>query len=170
MITIRKATTADIPTINALAQIVFPATYAQILSEEQLAYMMEWMYSPANLLKQMDEEGHIYYLAEKDGQAVGYVSIQPETENVFHLQKLYVLPEYQKDHIGTSLFRHAAEAMFRLNGGPCTMRLNVNRNNPALGFYRRMGMKIAFEGDFPIGNGYYMNDYIMELEILGITK
>ena len=42
---------------------------------------------------------------------------------------------------------------------------NVNRNNKAVGFYEHMGMKKSREGDFPIGNGYYMNDYIMQLKI-----
>jgi hypothetical protein len=42
---------------------------------------------------------------------------------------------------------------------------NVNRNNKALQFYEHMGMRKLREGDFPIGNGYYMNDYIMGLEI-----
>lgn len=43
--------------------------------------------------------------------------------------------------------------------------LNVNRNNRALHFYERMGMRKLREGDFPIGDGYYMNDYIMGLDI-----
>ena len=78
MFTIKKATTNDIQLINEMAQIVFPATYREILSKEQLDYMMDWMYSPKNLRKQMEEEGHIYYIAYKDGEAAGYVSIQPE--------------------------------------------------------------------------------------------
>ena len=45
------------------------------------------------------------------------------------------------------------------------MELNVNRNNKALQFYAHMGRRKLREGDFPIGNGYYMNDYIMGLEI-----
>ena len=48
---------------------------------------------------------------------------------------------------------------------PCMLELNVNRNNKALHFYEHMGMKKLREGDFPIGNGYYMNDYIMGKEI-----
>lgn len=48
---------------------------------------------------------------------------------------------------------------------PCLMELNVNRNNKALQFYEYMGMRKLREGDFPIGNGYYMNDYIMGLDI-----
>ena len=46
MFTIKKATTNDIQLINEMAQIVFPATYREILSKEQLDYMMDWMYSP----------------------------------------------------------------------------------------------------------------------------
>lgn len=45
------------------------------------------------------------------------------------------------------------------------MELNVNRNNKALQFYEYMGMRKLRKGDFPIGNGYYMNDYIMGLDI-----
>ena len=48
---------------------------------------------------------------------------------------------------------------------PCLMELIVNRNNKALQFYQHMGMRKLREGDFPIGNGYYMNDYIMGLDI-----
>ena len=86
MFTIQKATTNDIQLINEMAQIVFPATYQEILSKEQLDYMMDWMYSPKNLRKQIEEEGHIYYIAYKDGEAAGYVSIQPEGEHLFHLK------------------------------------------------------------------------------------
>jgi len=35
----------------------------------------------------------------------------------------------------------------------------------ALGFYERLGMRIADSGDFDIGDGYYMNDYIMSLAL-----
>ena len=49
--------------------------------------------------------------------------------------------------------------------GPCLMELNVNRNNKALQFYEHMGMRKLREGAFPDRNGYYMNDYIMGLEI-----
>ena len=93
MFEIRKATLADIPLINQLAWIVFPHTYKDILSPEQIDYMMEWMYSPTNLKKQMTEDGHIYYLAFRGDEPAGYLSIQPESEHLYHLQKIYVLPQ-----------------------------------------------------------------------------
>lgn len=165
MFTIKKATTNDIQLINEMAQIVFPATYREILSKEQLDYMMDWMYSPKNLRKQMEEEGHIYYIAYKDGEAAGYVSIQPEGEHLFHLQKIYVLPRFQGCRLGKALFEQAVKAIKEIHPGPCEMHLNVNRNNKALQSYQHLGMEKVAEGDFHIGYGYYMNDYIMGLKI-----
>ncbi len=165
MFTIRKATTEDIGLIHEMAREVFPATYKKILSPEQLDYMMDWMYSLENLRKQMEEEGHVYYIAFRETEAAGYVSVQREEKDVFHLQKIYVLPRFQGLGLGKFLFRKALEAVKALHPDPCEMRLNVNRHNRALQFYDHMGMTKWSEGDFPIGNGYYMNDYIMRLPI-----
>ena len=165
MFTIRKATTNDIALIHQMAWVVFPHTYHIILTPEQIDYMMEWMYSEKSLQKQMKEDGHIYYLAFKDGEPAGYLSIQPEGEHVFHLQKIYVLPSFQGMNLGKLLFEQAIKAIKELHPAPCQMRLNVNRQNKALTFYEKMGMTKVDEGDFPIGNGFYMNDYIMGLDI-----
>lgn len=176
--------------IHDMAQVVFRHTYREILSPEQMEYMMDWMYSPANLQKQLDE-GHVYYIAYRDGKPCGYVSVQPEGISddgrlLFHLQKIYVLPSEQGHGLGRALFDHAVahvrEAVLAREAahvqevaGGCTeecvegcgarIELNVNRNNPSIGFYHHLGLHILRQGDFHIGNGYYMNDYIMGLEV-----
>ncbi|MBQ3190870.1 MAG: GNAT family N-acetyltransferase [Bacteroides sp] len=165
MFSIRKATTNDIPLIHEMAWVVFPHTYKEILTPEQIDYMMEWMYSEDSLHKQMEKDGHIYYLAFKEDEPAGYLSIQPEGEHVFHLQKIYILPSFQGMKLGKQLFEQAIKAIKELHPAPCQMRLNVNRQNKALAFYERMGMVKVDEGDFPIGNGYYMNDFIMGMAI-----
>lgn len=165
MFTIRQATTNDCKLINKLATVVFPATYQEIISPEQMDFMMNWMYSPENLHKQMEEEGHIYFIAYEECEPCGYLSIQQQGEDVFHLQKIYVLPYFQGAHLGSRLFDYAVAYIKGIHPAPCLMELNVNRNNKALCFYERKGMKKLREGDFAIGNGYYMNDYIMGLEI-----
>ena len=71
MFEIRKATLEDIALINELAWIVFPHTYKELLSPGQIEFMMDWMYSPTNLHKQMTEDGHIYYLAFQDDEPAG---------------------------------------------------------------------------------------------------
>lgn len=165
MLTIRPAERAELSLVHALAWQIFPATYRSILTPEQRDYMMEWMYSPESLERQV-AEGHRYYLACLDGEPVGYLSIQQESPDLFHLQKIYLLPACQGKGFGRQLFTHAVEEVRRLHpSAPCVMELNVNRQNPALHFYERMGMTRDREGDFPIGNGYYMNDYIMRLVV-----
>lgn len=166
MLTIRKANINDCTLLHTLASLAFPATYQEILSSEQLDYMMEWMYAPANLRKQMEEEGHVYFIAYLNDEACGYLSVQQQEEAVFHLQKIYVLPLFQGKHIGGYLFEQAIAYIKEIHPMPCLMELNVNRNNKALSFYERMGMRKLREGDFPIGNGYYMCDYIMGLDIV----
>lgn len=211
---ISKASGEDIMCIHDMAQVVFRHTYREILSPEQMEYMMDWMYSPANLQKQLDE-GHVYYIAYRDGKPCGYVSVQPEGiaddgRLLFHLQKIYVLPSEQGHGLGRALFdravahvreavlaREAAHVQEVVHGregvparevvhvrevahvhevaGGCTeecvegcgarIELNVNRNNPSIGFYHHLGLRILRQGDFHIGNGYYMNDYIMGLEV-----
>ena len=154
-----------IPEIKAVAEVAFRATYSSILTAQQIDYMMEWMYSAESLHRQMTEEGHIYYLAYQGDRPAGYLSVQPEGEHTYHLQKLYVMPDYQGKQLGKLLFDQAVEAIRELHPAPCEMRLNVNRHNKALEFYKKMGMTKVDEGDFAIGNGYYMNDYIMGLDI-----
>ena len=46
------------------------------------------------------------------------------------------------------------------------LRLNVNRNNQkAIRAYVRNGFKTVETVDNPIGNGFYMNDYVMEADV-----
>jgi hypothetical protein len=45
------------------------------------------------------------------------------------------------------------------------LRLNVNRYNKARQFYERMGFAVVREEDVPIGNNYFMNDYVMEVPV-----
>lgn len=68
-------------------------------------------------------------------------------------------------HLGKKLFERAVSAIKEVHPEPCRMELNVNRQNPALGFYEHMGMEKVREGDFPIGDGFYMNDYIMGMNL-----
>lgn len=84
---------------------------------------------------------------------------------LFHLHKIYVLPAFQRQGLGHLLFHTATAYAKSEAGGHCRIELNVNRRNKALDFYRREGMHIARTGDFPIGGGFYMNDYIMAIEL-----
>lgn len=161
----RKASPADVRLIREMAQTAFRDAYKAILSLEQIDYMMEWMYSEESLRNQMERDGHIFFIEE----CKGYVSFRPDGFTgtglpLFHLEKLYVLPDCRGMGIGQVLFSTVMEEMAALAEGHFAVELNVNRHNPAVGFYEHLGMKRTRSGDFEIGNGFYMNDYIMYIE------
>jgi len=162
--TIRPATVDDIPLISSMANISFRDTYKDILSPEQMEYMMEWMYSAESLRKQMTD-GHQYFIASLDGIPAAYLSVERQGVKLFHLQKIYVLPLFKGKGLGAMLFGKAKEYSLSLSPEGCALELNVNRNNPAYYFYLKMGMHIVRQGDFPIGGGFYMNDYIMGIDL-----
>jgi diamine N-acetyltransferase len=162
MFTLRRASKNDISTIKELASGTWYATYGEILSKEQQDFMFEMMYSEESLKTQIEEKGHQFYIVFNDEKPRGYLSIEVESDNLFHIQKLYVLPDNQKTGLGRYLIEKAFEICCELAGNkPYSVELNVNRYNKAVTFYQKMGMYIKTEGDFAIGNGYYMNDYIM---------
>lgn len=163
-LSLRPAGEADIPLIRTLADVAFPATYRDLLTPGQLRYMMEWMYAPEALLREL-RAGFAWFIACCDGEPCGYLSLERQEDDLFHLQKIYVLPRFQGCGVGEFLFRHAVGYVRSVHPGPCRMELNVNRHNRALSFYERMGMRKLRAGDFPIGDGYFMNDFIMGLDI-----
>lgn len=164
-----KATKADLPTIHDMAQVTFRHTYREMLSPDQIDYMMEWMYALPSLEKQLND-GHVYYIAMLGDEPCGYVSVQyecdtPDGKAQFHLHKIYIMPAHQGKGLGRILFNQVLDfARNAASGKPIAIELNMNRDNPALHFYQHMGLKILRSGDFHIGNGYYMNDYILGYE------
>ena len=115
MLTARQASETDCPLIRRLADEAFPATYRELLTPAQLNYMMEWMYSAESLREQF-RAGHVWFIASSDGVPCGYVSVERQGEDLFHLQKIYVLPGFQGLGAGAFLFRRAVEYIPRPAG------------------------------------------------------
>jgi ribosomal protein S18 acetylase RimI-like enzyme len=83
-----------------------------------------------------------------------------EYPNTVKLQKIYVLPSEQNKGIGKNFLQLAL--LRAKNRGARNVILQVNRANIAVEFYLKNNFCIISEEDFPIGNDYYMNDYVME--------
>ena len=164
MILIRKAKEEDMPIISDLAELIWPQTYTEYINEEQLRYMLDLMYNKGELLSQL-QQGYTFLIAEDGLKDVGFACsslIDAETKT-YKLHKLYVLPEMHGKGVGKILINEIKNLAER-NGGKF-LQLNVNRNNKAKDFYLKGGFKIKETVDVNIGNGFFMNDYVMELEI-----
>ncbi|SEO02116.1 L-amino acid N-acyltransferase YncA [bacterium A37T11] len=163
MIQLIEAQIAHIPVIRRIALETWPATFGGILSKEQIAYMLDMMYSEASLAHQVTELRHRFVLAQDtvDDQYLGYLSYerpyldQPQTK----IHKIYVLPQTQGQGVGKQLME-AAELAARQQGDHYLL-LNVNKHNKAEAFYQRLGFETIGTEDIDIGNGYLMEDKIM---------
>ncbi|MBS1745925.1 MAG: GNAT family N-acetyltransferase [Bacteroidetes bacterium] len=159
---IRQATINDIPLIQDLTYTIWPVTYGSIVSKEQLKYMLELIYSDASLQKQM-QEGHHYIVVEDDKKPVAFADYGFLEDKIFKLHKIYVLPDQQGKSIGKFLINQVID--FVKQAGATTLVLNVNRHNKAKQFYEHLGFTVLREDDIDIGEGYFMNDYIMGLDL-----
>lgn len=161
MIEIKKVGTEAISIIQNLANITWPAAYGDIISPQQLDYMMELIYSKSSLEKQI-QKGQQFILACDGGHAVAFAaySVKENHAAIFKLHKLYILPNQQGKGIGKSLINYIIADI----APAYTLQLNVNRHNKALYFYEKLGFKIIGEEDIDIGQDFYMNDYVMQLQ------
>jgi len=158
---IRKATKEDIETIQSIAKITWAITYT-FLPQGQIEYMLELMYSNNSLLEQMSNK-HQFYVAIADENIIGFASVSKQDENICKLNKLYVLPTTQKKGAGKALLQMVLA--YAKENGAKEIQLQVNRNNNAKDFYLQQGFTILYEADFEIGNGFFMNDYVMGFKL-----
>ncbi len=157
---IRIASQSDIITIHQLAEEIWWPTYQDILSEEQIRFMLDDMYSLPALQKQVGE-GAIFIIAEDESQAIGFGSFSFIGKRC-KIHKLYISPLQQGKGLGKRLLNFIkGEA---LTAGCNELELNVNRNNKALQFYLKEGFSILKEVDIPYFD-FVLNDYVMRLKL-----
>ena len=100
----------------------------------------------------------------KDDTPIGFASFSAHDDpSVYHLHKIYVLPDEQGKNVGKQLLDYIISDIKA--AGATSLQLNVNRFNKALHFYEKQGFKILREEDIDIGSGFFMNDYVMEKKI-----
>ena len=162
MFEIRHATVSDIPALRDLVFKVWPQTYATILPQDKIDYMLELMYSEASLKKQM-ESGADFIFIDNDSEPVGYASYQEMDPGIFKLHKLYVLPSQQGKGTGRYMVDYIIDKIKKQ--GATLLELQVNHGNRARFFYEKIGFTIREEIDLDIGQGFTMDDYIMEIKI-----
>lgn len=164
--TVQPAALKDIPAIQHIVAVSWPATYGEILSADQLTYMIDLFYRDDALKEQMTA-GHQFFILREEGKdtALGFIDIEKCSASVCKLHKIYLLPTLQGKGYGKVLMNFALRQGQKMGGR--LLKLNVNRYNKARGFYEHMGFAIDETVDNPIGQGYYMNDYIMVKSLEG---
>lgn len=147
--------------VRELAYKIWPDTYGEILSVEQLNYMLDNFYSISSLEEQFDS-GHVFLFVEEDGQYLGFAAYETDCKEKgkTKLHKIYVMPNTQGKGIGKFLLNEVEQRTKQAENN--FLFLNVNKYNKAVSFYKKQGfVKIADEV-IDIGQGYVMDDFVME--------
>jgi ribosomal protein S18 acetylase RimI-like enzyme len=153
---LKPATISDISKIYSLAESIWEVHYVPIIGKEQVDFMLQWMYSEHSLKEQMTQKGHSFYLIQKNNEDIGFISVSKGAEAFIH--KFYIHQDFQKEGIGSQVFNQILSIL----ESPKSIRLTVNRKNyKSINFYFKNGFCIEKVEDFDIGNGYFMNDFVM---------
>ncbi len=160
-------TDKDIATLAALADEIWHEYYlTELLTMEQIDYMVEQFQSPRAITDQVRNQGYRYYFMRTEGGInVGYVGVHNDSDGRLFLSKLYI----HGDHRGHGHARHAfrfIESIAR-EDGMRAIWLTVNRyNDNSVQVYLHNGFFISGERVHDIGRGFVMDDFLLEKTIV----
>jgi ribosomal protein S18 acetylase RimI-like enzyme len=151
------STDSELRELALLAHRIWNDHYPPIIGQKQVDFMLERMYSIESLKDQIYNNNNIFICTFLRSEMVGFISYSKTNEDDYIIHKLYVNTKLHKRGIGRSLFTHVFGNM-EFN----TIRLTVNRQNyTAINFYFRIGFIIEKIIDIDIGEGFFMNDFVM---------
>ncbi|AYM99986.1 GNAT family N-acetyltransferase [Chryseobacterium sp. 3008163] len=159
-----KATEKDIPLIQDLAKRSWENAYAEILTTEQMEFMLNTMYSGVEITEHLKNTNYHYYLVFDEILNVfdGFLGYENHYEKqTTKLHRIYLVPESKGKGLGKKTLEFLNEKV--KESGDNRIILNVNKYNSAQKFYKSQGYKVYDEGVFDIGNGFVMDDYLMEI-------
>jgi len=160
---VRVVTNQQIESVAALAAEIWREHYTPIIGAEQVTYMLEKFQSPEAVKTQIDTNELVYYLLYIDQRPSGYFAIQVRADEVF-LSKLYVASSYRK----LGLAKNAIEFIKGVAADNCLKKisLTINKNNSeSLSAYERLGFAKEKAVVTDIGNGFYMDDFVLVLNL-----
>ena len=149
----------------ALASEIWHEYYRDLLGEKQIAYMLEKFQSEPALLQEEAEGYRIFWILEEGkAEPAGYFMFRlHDPEGKLFLSKLYLRAESRGKGFSRLVFDFLKKEA--AGHGLHTIWLTVNKGNATLGLYEHYGLTVANSTVTEIGNGYVMDDYIMEMPV-----
>ena len=161
MITFKNATENDIPLIQNLAEKSWNSAYSKILSKDQIEYMLTEMYSAEEISNHLKNANYFYYLILQDEIPAGFIGFEFHYEkNTTKLHRIYLLEEFKGKGLGKKGLEFLKEKV--KESSDQRIILNVNKDNPEKKIYESQGFQVYHEEVFDIGNGFVMDDYLLE--------
>ncbi|WP_027380034.1 GNAT family N-acetyltransferase [Chryseobacterium daeguense] len=161
-----EATEKDVPLIQDLARRSWEKAYTGIISDEQIEYMLTNMYSQQEIKNQLENSKYHYYLIFDDtaDSYDGFMGYEHDYEkDTTKLHRIYLVPESKGKGAGKAALEFLKVKV--TDFGNKRIILNVNKENIAKDFYKSQGFSVYDEVVLDIGDGFVMDDYLMEFLI-----
>lgn len=156
-------TEAEIAVIADLAREIWYEYYVPLIGRAQVDYMVARFQSQAAMYEQV-LAGYHYFLVVDGSQPIGYTAIREEPAGSVFISKLYLLKAQRGTGTGRAIMTFIEE--WARERGLTRLWLTVNKGNPSVQAYQRLGFEIAEPIVMDIGGGYVMDDYRMQ-KVLG---
>ncbi len=155
-------TEADFDVVADLADRIWRSHYITMISMAQIDYMLDGRYAPERLRGYVGSQARWLWVLRVDGVPAGYCSCSlGDDADAMKLEQLYLLAEYQGKGLGGAMLHHVEAKTREL--GRTRLYLTVNKGNAgSIAVYLKSGFVVREEAVFDIGNGYVMDDYVME--------
>ena len=159
MLTLEPVKESDIPDLASLASKIWHEYFPIILSNEQIDYMVD-KFQSVHAMKDQISHGYHYYFINLDGKRIGYTGLEPEGDALF-ISKVYLMKDYRGRGLGSETIKNIF--IMCETEGFRSAYLTVNKNNKkAISAYQRNGFVTVRSQVTDIGNGFVMDDYVME--------
>ncbi len=156
-LTFFKCSGKELQIVAHLAHEIWNEHYPSIIGQNQVDYMLSTLYKIDTLENQLINGQEFYIILEKK-EIIGFFSVTNMNSNDLFINKLYI--KSRRKGLGYKTLAWIEENYPNKN-----TELTVNRQNyQAINFYFKNGFVIKKVADFDIGNGYYMNDFVMKKE------
>ncbi|MEO8166098.1 MAG: GNAT family N-acetyltransferase [Betaproteobacteria bacterium] len=152
---------ADIASVCALAREIWLQHYPGIITVRQIEYMLAQRYSAETIRTQLQTGEAWWDKLEAGGELCGFASYERAGDaQSMKLDKLYVHQLVRGKGYGAALIEHVSKAA--TGQGMSRLTLQVNKHNHgSVAAYRRVGFTVVKAVKADIGNGFFMDDYIM---------
>lgn len=169
-IEIRELTINDIVELQKISRQTFHETFAALNSEENMAKYLEEELSIEKLTAELKNTNSAFYFAVSNGKVIGYLKLnfgESQTElkeqKSVEIERIYVLKEFQGQHIGQLLYNKAIQVARQKNAEYVWLGV-WEENIKAINFYKKNGF-IEFDKHIFILGDDAQTDIMMKLHL-----
>ena len=166
----RKCTLNDLPALQALSRSTYDVTFRHLNTPENMASYLDGAFSAEKLRAELADAESEFTFLYAEGALAGYLKLNEGAAQTdfrdpasLEIERIYVTREFQGRGLGGVLMEKALETA-RARGKACVWLGVWEKNENAVGFYKRYGFDEAGRHDFVMG-GEVQSDFIMRKDL-----